>query len=207
MTILIQLLSAVLFSFSGCSSSERNNAIDVDLIKDSTKILIVYLSRTSNTRVLAEIIQNNVGGTLVELELERPYPDDYRTTVAQVAKENETGYLPALKTKINNLQSFDIVFIGFPTWGMKLPPPMKSFLSSNDLSGKTVVPFNTNGGYGPGSTFETVASLCGNSNVLDGFTTKGGEEIKGVKLAIKDTRKKEVEQGVNQWLQKIGLLP
>ncbi len=46
----------------------------------------------------------------------------------QVAKENETGFLPPLKTKIDNIKQYDVVFVGFPTWGMQLPPPMKSFL-------------------------------------------------------------------------------
>src|SRR5204862_1021985 len=109
---------------------------------DSGKVLIVYLSRTNNTKAIAEIIQRNIGGTLVALELEIPYPEDYKTTVEQVAKENETGYLPPLKTKIDSIQNYDVVFIGFPNWGMKMPPPVKSFLHEYNLSGKTVIPFN-----------------------------------------------------------------
>jgi flavodoxin len=136
--------------------------------------LIVYLSRTNNTKAIAEIIQRNVGGTLVALELEKPYPENYRTTVEQVVKENETGYLPPLKTKIDSIQNYDVLFVGFPTWGMKLPPPMKSFLKQYHLSGKTIVPFNTNDGYGIGSSFETVKELCPNSKILDGFSIKGG---------------------------------
>src|SRR4249920_3787642 len=66
----------------------------------SNKILIVYLSRTNNTKAIAEIIQRSVGGRLVALELEKPYPENYQQTVQQVVKENETGYLPPLKTKI-----------------------------------------------------------------------------------------------------------
>ena len=131
--------------------------------------MIVYLSRTNNTKAIAEIIHRNVGGTLVALELEKPYPENYQATVQQVVKENETGYLPPLKTKIDSIENYDVVFVGFPTWGMKLPPPMKSFLKQYDLSGKTVIPFNTNGGYGVGSSFETVKELCPNSKVLEGF--------------------------------------
>jgi flavodoxin len=127
---------------------------DVNTKMDSTlksdKVLIVYLSRTNNTKTIAEIIHKNAGGTLVALELENPYPENYRATVEQVVKENETGYLPPLKTKIDSIQNYDVVFVGFPTWGMKLPPPMKSFLKQYDLSGKTIVPFNTNDGYGIG---------------------------------------------------------
>jgi flavodoxin len=91
-------------------------------------ILIVYLSRTNNTKTIAEIIQVKAGGTLVVLELENPYPENYQQIVQQVLKENETGYLPPLKTKIDSIEKFDVVFIGYPTWDMKMPPPMKSFL-------------------------------------------------------------------------------
>jgi len=102
-------------------------------------ILIVYLSRTNNTKAIAEIIQRNVGGTLIALELEKPYPENYQQTVKQVVKENETGYLPALKTKIDSIEKFDVVFVGFPTWDMKMPPPVKSFLKQYNLNGKTVI--------------------------------------------------------------------
>src|SRR5690348_15679990 len=73
-----------------CVSSGCSNAQSVA----SIKILIVYLSRTNNTKAIAEIIQGKVGGTLVALELEKPYPEDYKQTVRQVVHENETGYLP-----------------------------------------------------------------------------------------------------------------
>src|SRR5690606_2235720 len=72
-----------------------------------------------------------------------PYPEHYQTTVNQVAEENRTGYLPPLKTKIDNIGTYDYIFVGFPTWGMQLPPPMKSFLNEYDLSGKVIIPFNT----------------------------------------------------------------
>lgn len=145
----------------------------------SEKILIVYLSRTKNTKAVAEMIHKEVGGKLVELELENPYPENYRAIVAQVAQENESGFLPPLKTKIENPAQYEMVFIGFPTWGMQLPPPMKSFLKEYDLTGKTVIPFNTNGGYGIGSSFNTVKELCPNSEVLEGFSTRGGLEKMG----------------------------
>ena len=183
---------------------------DINAKMDSTlnpnKVLIVYLSRTNNTKTIAEIIHSNVGGTLVALELEKPYPEDYKATVQQVVKENETGYLPPLKTKIDSIEKYDIVFVGFPTWGMKLPPPMKSFLHQYDLSGKTVVPFNTNAGYGVGSSFETVKELCPNSKILEGFAIKGGVERDGKSLLIKDEKAKEAETEVKKWLQKIKLV-
>src|SRR3546814_6515853 len=101
---------------------------------------------------------------MVALELVTPYPEHYQTTVDQVADENATGYLPPLKTKIDNMETYDVVFVGFTTWGMQLPPPMKSFLNDYDLSGKTVVPFNTNAGYGRSEAHPSeLQSLISNS--------------------------------------------
>jgi flavodoxin len=170
------------------------------------KILIVYLSRTNNTKTIAEIIQKYVGGKLVGIELETPYPEDYKATVAQVVKENEQNILPHLKTKIDSMRSYDLIFVGFPTWDMKMPPPVKSFLVEYDLQGKTVIPFNTNAGYGVGSGFQTIKELCPGSNVLEGFEMKAGAERDGQYLVIKDEKKKQAEISVQRWLGKIGLI-
>jgi flavodoxin len=190
----------------GCSSSQMKDMnAKLDSTLKSDKVLIVYLSRTNNTKTIAEIIHKNTGGTLVALELEKPYPENYRATVEQVVRENETGYLPPVKTKIDSIQNYDVVFVGFPTWGMKLPPPMKSFLKQYDLSGKTIVPFNTNDGYGIGSSFDTVKELCPKSKILDGFSIKGGTESDGRIRLSKEENVKDAETKVKKWLQEIKL--
>ena len=94
---------ALLVLLTLCNSPNKGKYGDVSYTKvDPKKVLIVYLSRTGNTKVIAEIIHKLVGGKMVELELETPYPENYKTTVEQVVRENETGYLPPLKTKIEN---------------------------------------------------------------------------------------------------------
>lgn len=170
------------------------------------KILIVYLSRTKNTKAIAEIIHKNIGGDLVALELEKPYPTDYKAIVEQVAKENETGFLPPLKTKIENIEKYDVVFVGFPTWGMQLPPPLKSFLRQYDLSGKTIVPFNTNAGYGVGSSFQTIKDFCPKSTILEGFEIKGGIERDGILFVMKGEKENQAQAEIRKWLQKIKIL-
>jgi flavodoxin len=172
----------------------------------SKKILIVYLSRTNNTKAVAEMIHSYIGGKLVAIELQKPYPENYRQQVDQVVHENESGFLPPLKTKIDSIEKFDVVFIGFPTWAMQMPPPMKSFLHQYNLSGKIVIPFNTNAGYGVGSGFETLKQLCPNSNVQEGFSTKGGIERDGVLFVMEGEKEKQVQDEVKKWLQKIKLL-
>jgi flavodoxin len=107
---------------------------------------------------------------------------------------------------IEHIEQYDVLFLGFPTWGMQLPPPVKSFLHQYDLNGKTVIPFNTNGGYGPGSSFDTVRGLCPQCTILQGFTTRGGAEISGQLLVIKDAREEAARKEVESWLKKIGML-
>jgi len=203
-TVLSLIVFATACLLSGLSMAQQP-ARDQGLPAQK-KTLIVYLSRTNNTKAIAEIIHQRVGGTLVSLELETAYPADYRMTVQQVVRENETGYLPPLKTKIEHMEHYDVLFLGFPTWDMQLPPPIKSFLHQYDLKGKTVIPFNTNGGYGPGSSFATVRTLCPQSTVLEGFSTRGGSERDGQSLVIKDAKAEEASKEVGSWLRKIGIL-
>ena len=206
-TFIMHMLLGFFLLISACSSSQtKDTNAKEDPALNPDKILIVYLSRTNNTKAIAEIIQRNVGGKLVAIELEKPYPENYEVTVQQVVKENETGYLPPLKTKIDSIQNYDVVFVGFPTWGMKLPPPMKSFLKQYDLKDKTIIPFNTNAGYGVGTGFQTVKELCPGSKVLGGFEIKGGIERDGVYFVIKDEKAKEAETKVKSWLQKIKIV-
>jgi flavodoxin len=192
---------------SACSFAQKDDSqAPVKAPLDPSKVLIVYLSRTNNTKAVAGIIHKELGGTLVDLELEKPYPANYQATVQQVVRENEQGYLPPLRTKIANLSQYDVVFVGFPTWGMQLPPPMKSFSKQYDLSGKTLVPFNTNAGYGVGSSLETVKALAPRSTVLEGFTTRGGVERDGVLFVMEGNKEKQVQTEVQAWLKKLNLV-
>lgn len=83
---------------------------------------------------------------------------------------------------------------------------MKSFLSQYDLSGKTVVPFNTNAGYGIGSSFDTVKKLCSKSNVLEGFSTKGGIERDGILFVMEGEKETQARIEVKKWLEKLKLI-
>ena len=200
----VRLLSIILLlGFASCNAqtNRQNEAVKPP---DKQNILIVYLSRTGNTEAVAKMIQKEVGGDLVALELEKPYPKDYRAIVDQVAKENESGFLPPLKTKIDNIEKYNTIFIGFPTWGMQLPPPMKSFLSQYDLSGRTIIPFNTNAGYGVGCGFRQVKGLAPRATVLEGFEIKGGIERDGVLFVMEGEKEHEVRTCINAWLLNIG---
>lgn len=194
-----RMVLCIVISFVSFSCSKAQQKIDPE------KTLIVYLSRTNNTRAIAEMIKQNIGGELIALELKKPYPENYKSIVEQVAKENEEGFLPSLKTTIDSIDKYNVVFIGFPTWGMQLPPPIKSFLKEYDLSGKTIIPFNTNAGYGVGRGFETIKSVCINSRVLEGFSVKGGIEREGILFVMEGEKEIQLRRQVKGWLQKINV--
>ncbi len=202
----IQVTLAIIITMvCGCSRAQNVPAANEENLQ-AKRVLVVYLSRTNNTKAIAEMIHNHIGGKLVSLEIRDPYPSDYGAAVAQVARENETGFLPVLKTRIDSMQAYDVVFIGFPTWGMQLPPPVKSFLHDYKLDGKTVIPFNTNAGYGIGTAFDTIKTLCPNSTVLEGFSIKGGVERDGVLFVMEGEREKKARSLVEKWLRKIQVI-
>jgi flavodoxin len=121
------------------------------------KALVAYFTRTANTRLVATQIARALGATLFQIVPAEPYPEDYRAQVAQAEEERQRGYEPPLQAMVPDPQSYDTVFLGFPIWGMTAPSVIRSFLSTHEMSGKTLVPFITHGGYGTGSSLEVVA--------------------------------------------------
>lgn len=172
----------------------------------NSKTLIIYYSRTGNTKVIAELIAEKVGGNLVQVETKEKRPVDYQKEVEQNAQEQEKESLPELKPTILNFDKYERIFIGTSTWNMALPQALVSFLVSHDFNRKKVIPFNTHGGYGSGSTFNQISTYTKGSNVLEGYTVKGGEEISGLMLAIEGKKKVQVSREIDTWLEKINQL-
>ena len=142
---------------------------------DTRKFLTVYYSRSGNTQVMAGFIQKAVGGDLVRIETVHPYPEEYRATTRQAREELDSGSKPPITTKIANLTSYDVVFVGSPCWWGTIAPPVITFLAENDLAGKTVVPFMTHKGSGLGRTQSHVELLCPKSRMLKGLAVWGDD--------------------------------
>ena len=141
-------------------------------MKNSKTLLIVYYSRTGNTKAVAELIQEKVGGDLVQIETEEKRPTNYQKEVEQNVQEQEREVLPELTTIIPDFDKYERIFVGTPTWNMALPQVVVSFLDSYDFNGKTIIPFNTHGGYGAGSTFSQISFNTKGANVLEGVHCK-----------------------------------
>lgn len=104
------------------------------------KVLVVYFSHTGNTRTIAGYIHEKVQSDLVELETVDTYTDDYDPLLAQIRKEVAASFCPPLTTQIGNIASYDVIFVGYPIWVETAAPPVRTFLTTHNLAGKTVVP-------------------------------------------------------------------
>jgi len=132
-------------------------------------ILIAYFSHTGNTKAVAEYIQSSVGGDLAEIKTADPYTDDRDALLEQGREELANNIRPPLASKVENIEKYDIIFIGFPIWFSTTPMAILTFLETHDLSGKTIVPFSTRGGGDIGQSVERVKEASPNSVVVDGF--------------------------------------
>jgi flavodoxin len=141
-----------------------------------SRVLVAYFSRTGNTRVIAGQIRRARDADLFEIRPAEPYPEDYEETVAQARRERDEGYEPPLAATVPDIATYDTVFLGLPIWGGTAPPVIRSFLSAHDLSGKTLVPFVTHGGYGRGQSLQVIRSHAPRSRVSQGFTMEADQE-------------------------------
>jgi len=137
------------------------------------KVLVVFFSHTGHTRKIAEMIHDQVGGDLVEIQPVVPYPSDYEAVKAQAMREQTSGFRPALKGRIANFDSYRVIFLGYPIWWAKLPPPVTSFLAEYSFSGKTIVPFCTHQGSRFGETLTGIKTLCPQASLADGLAVWG----------------------------------
>jgi flavodoxin len=177
--ISFSLLLAVTFTFTVCAQGANTNKNPqeekINLNTSGTaKILVVYFSQTGNTRTLANLIHQEIGGDIFRIETAIPYSSDMAALARRKNKELETGNMPELKSKAPNIESYNIIFLGYPIWAMTVPTPVRSFLESHDLTGKIIVPFCTHDGYGSGESVAVIKDLLpSGTTVLNVFDIKG----------------------------------
>ncbi len=150
------------------------------------KILVAYYSYSGNTQEVAEAIHNVVGGDLFEIKATGSYPESYRPMTEQAKKEIEAGYRPELTTRVADMASYDVVFLGSPNWWGTITPQVSSFLDAYDLSGKTVIPFITHGGGGVQNTISDMTKQCPGCQVVSGGWTGYGSQTTGLTNWLKE---------------------
>lgn len=202
-TKILFLLAWLMATATACSADEPQKELPDTTPDEKTeeptepsgnkKVLVVYFSHTGNTRTIAGYIHDTVKSNLMEIKTADTYTDDYDTLLAQIREEVASEYCPPLTTKIEDIASYDVVFIGYPIWVETAAPPIRTFLTIHDLTGKTVVPFCTSGTSSAEASYRLVRSLCPKSTVLEGIQIRRGTY---------DT----AYERVVAWLQRIGMV-
>lgn len=149
------------------------------------KVLVAYFSATGTTKGVAEYVANGLNADIYEIVPEEPYTDadlnyndnNSRTTIEM----NDPNARPAISGSVENMEQYDIIFVGHPIWWYVAPTIINTFLESYDFSGKTIVPFATSGGSGMGNTNEKLAPSCPGAILMKGKMLNGllsQEELK-----------------------------
>lgn len=146
-----------------------------------SKILVAYFSASGVTEGLAKRLAASIGADLFEIEPETPYTRadlNWTNKKSRSSIEmNDKGFRPAVKSRVENMQQYDTVFVGFPIWWYVAPTIINTFLEQYDLAGKTIIPFATSGGSGMGNTNSELAESCKGANLVSGkrFSSSANE--------------------------------
>ena len=162
---------------------------------ESGSVLVVYYSATGNTETVAGYIAQATGGDLFEITPAEPYTDDdlnWSDENSRVTREHEDESLRDVElttTQVENWDSYDTVFLGYPIWWGIAAWPVDGFVEANDFTGKTVIPFCTSSSSGLGQSGELLAEMAGTGDWQDGERFRSSAS----------------QEDVNQWVDSLGL--
>lgn len=157
------------------------------------KVLVAYFSATGNTRPLAEYAADSLDADLYEIIPETPYTTadlDWHDSSSRTTLEmNDDAARPAISGCVENMENYDVIFLGYPIWWGEAPRIICAFLEGYDFNGKTIVPFCTSGSSGIGSSADHLHPL-----------TNGAEWVEGHRFSAGAT-----EADVQSWLDSLEL--
>ncbi len=164
------------------SDSQVEELREEILLQPDANVLVAYFSYSGTTRNIANAISEKTGGDLFEITPQDGYTNVYMESNLEI-RNNER---PALTDTVENMEDYDIVFVGYPVWWHATPAPVNSFLESNDLTGKLIIPFCTSGESDIDETMPTFLNSC------EGLAVYGEKRISGT-------------SELDQWLSELGL--
>ena len=158
-------------------------------------VLVVYYSATGNTESVAGYIAQATGGDLFEITPAEPYTDEdlnWSDENSRVTREHEDDSLRDVEltaTTVENWDSYDTVFLGYPIWWGIAAWPVDTFVEANDFTGKTVIPFCTSSSSGLGESGQLLADLAGTGDWQEGQRFRSSAS----------------QEDVTQWVDSLGL--
>ena len=180
---------------------------DSDSKAEGNSILVAYFSlageqygvgviEEGNTAVIAKMIAEQTGADVFEIEAVNAYPETYDGLLDVSRQEMSDNARPEIAGTVDNMDDYDIVFVGYPNWWGDMPMIVYHFLESYDFSEKTVIPFCTHGGSGLSGTESTIEDITG-AEMMDGFDIAG---------ATAQNRRDKANEAVSEWLREGGFI-
>ena len=184
---------------------KKSKALDLELTSSSIlietggkkmkKLLIIYYSWSNgNTERIAKMLQSETDSDILKIDTVVPYSGSYDDVVNQGQNEVQRGYEPEIKPLDINIADYDVIAVGTPTWWYTMAPAVKTFLHQQDFTGKTVVPFMTNGGW-LGHVIKDMKAACKGANVVCDmqiqFDSTGGSNME------------TPQEQINEWIQSV----
>lgn len=154
--------------------------------------LVAYFSWSGSTQQMAEIIARETGADLFEIATVTPYTDDYNELLDIAQQEQGEDARPELNAQVENWDSYDTIFVGYPNWWSDAPMAVYTFLESYDFTGKTLIPFNTSASGGFGRSLTGIEESAAGATILEGLDLTEGEL-------------EDAENRVATWLDSLGL--
>lgn len=205
----VMLVGAAVFSLAACSGGTSEEDQPETQTEESTEAqeiytedgtdapagedsaLIAYFSWSGNTETVAQEIQNQTGAELFEIVPAEPYTEDYDELLDIAQEEQSSDARPAIADTVD-LSGYGTIYLGFPNWWGDMPMILYTFLDEYDLSGKTIVPFNTSGGSGFSDSLDTIAKMEPDAEITEGLSLGSGEA-------------QNCGDDVAEWLARIGI--
>ena len=173
------------------SNSSTNNKSQNTNTNTSKKTLVIYYSRSGNTKQIADYIGEKTNADVIRLETVRTYPSDYDEMLDTAKEEQINGGRPELKNKNINIADYDTLFLGYPIWWGEIATPVYTFLDEYDLSSKKIAPFVTSGSSGVSGTPTDIKKEEPNAEVLDA-------------MSITSSTLNNYKSLTDNWLSKLG---
>lgn len=143
---------------------------DVDTVAGASRVAVDG-EVLGNNEYIAQMIQRETGGDLFAIETVQEYPTTHDPLLEFAYDEKSDNARPELATQIEDPDSYNVIFLGYPNWNADLPMPLYTFLEEYDFGGKTIIPFTTHGGSGFSRTIQTISELQPNAAVIsDGLS-------------------------------------
>lgn len=206
-----------LLFFNGCSTSKQTNSSsnnDKARVNSKANILITYFTWADNTHIenpddidvdastsasvlapgnvalMAQWIQEETDGEMFSIVVDEPYSSDYDECLERASDEKAQNARPGLKNHLNNIDDYDVVFLGFPNWWYTCPMAIFSFIEEYDLSNKTIIPFVSHGTGGFANTITDLKDALPNNIFID-------------PIGIEREDLKDSQDEVKQWIRNI----